>query len=247
MLRSMIALAVAVVSAVPAAAQEARTGRVAGTVVSAGNARGVAGMQIRFDTGERVVTDSRGRFEVEGLAWGERPVILVSSRCAITTATVVVSEVDRREYHLTLPQEIADRQREDMRARAEGIYMTADEIIATRSRRMIDVVRRVAPQMVGAPGVQPGDVSPVRGRNRATASGVTEPVLVVDGAVLGRGDRILSDLAPDEVAALEILKGAAGGWMYGSEGAGGVIRVWTKRGGAASSPVGPESCEVPGW
>jgi hypothetical protein len=243
----MIALAVAVVSAVPAAAQEARTGRVAGTVVSAGNARGVAGMQIRFDTGERVVTDSRGRFEVEGLAWGERPVILVSSRCSITTATVVVSEVDRREYHLTLPQEIADRQREDMRARAEGIYMTADEIMATRARRMIDVVRRVAPQMVGAPGVQPGDVSPVRGRNRSTASGVTEPVLVVDGAVLGRGDRILSDLAPGEVAALEILKGAAGGWMYGSEGAGGVIRVWTKRGGAASAPVGPESCEVPGW
>jgi hypothetical protein len=247
MLRSMIALAVAVVSAVPAAAQEARTGRVAGTVVSAGNARGVAGVQIRFDTGERVVTDSRGRFEVEGLAWGERPVILVSSRCSITTATVVVSEVDRREYHLTLPQEIADRQREDMRARAEGIYMTADEIMATRARRMIDVVRRVAPQMVGAPGVQPGDVSPVRGRNRSTASGVTEPVLVVDGAVLGRGDRILSDLAPGEVAALEILKGAAGGWMYGSEGAGGVIRVWTKRGGAASAPVGPESCEVPGW
>jgi hypothetical protein len=247
MLRSMIVLAVAAVSAVPAAAQEARTGRVAGTVVSGSNGRAVAGVQIRFDSGERVVTDSRGRFEVEGLAWGERPVILVSSRCAITTATVVVSEVDRREYHLTLPQEIAEMQREDMRARAEGIYMTADEIMATRARRMIDVVRRVAPQMVGAPGVQPGDVSPVRGRNRATASGVTEPVLVVDGAVLGRGDRILSDLAPGEVAAMEILKGAAGGWMYGSEGAGGVIRVWTKRGGAASAPVGPESCEVPGW
>jgi hypothetical protein len=247
MLRSMIALAVAAVSAVPAAAQEARTGRVAGTVVSGSNGRAVAGVQIRFDSGERVVTDSRGRFEVDGLAWGERPVILVSSRCAITTATVVVSEADRREYHLTLPQEIAEMQREDMRARAEGIYMTADEIMATRARRMIDVVRRVAPQMVGAPGVQPGDVSPVRGRNRATASGVTEPVLVVDGAVLGRGDRILSDLAPGEVAAMEILKGAAGGWMYGSEGAGGVIRVWTKRGGAASAPVGPESCEVPGW
>ena len=111
----------------------------------------------------------------------------------------------------------------------------------------------------GDPGEQPvrcdvGDSgglgdrpAPVRGRNRATASGVTEPVLVVDGAVLGRGDRILSDLAPGEVAALEILKGAAGGWMYGSVGAGGVIRVWTKRGGAASAPVGPESCVVPGW
>ena len=202
MLCFLIALALAVLSALPASAQDAKTGRVAGTVVSGGSGRGIAGVQIRFDTGQRVVTDSKGRFEVEGLAWGERPVILVSSRCAVTTATVVVSETDRREYHLTLPQEIADRQREDMRARAEGIYMTADEIIATRSRRMIDVVRRVAPQMVGAPG---------------------------------------------EVAAHEILKGAAGGWMYGSEGAGGVIRVWTKRGGAASAPVGPESCEVPGW
>lgn len=247
MLRSLIALAIAALSAFPARAQETRTGRVSGLVVSGEDGRGVAGVQIRFDTGQRVVTDSKGRFEVDGLAWGERPVVLVSSRCAVTTAAVVVSEVDHREYHLTLPREIADRQRDDMRARAEGIYMTADEIMATRSRRMIDVVRRVAPQMVGGPGVQPGEVSPVRGRNRATASGVTEPVLVIDGAVLGRGDRILSDLAPDEVAALEILKGAAGGWMYGSEGAGGVIRVWTKRGGAASSPVGPESCEIPGW
>jgi hypothetical protein len=32
----------------------------------------------------------------------------------------------------------------------------------------------------------------------------------------------------------------------GSQGAGGVIRVWRKRGGAASTPAGPEACEVPG-
>jgi hypothetical protein len=66
--------------------------------MSGGGGRGIAGVQIRFDTGQRVVTDSKGRFEVEGLAWGERPVILVSSRCAVTSATVVVSETDRRLY-----------------------------------------------------------------------------------------------------------------------------------------------------
>ena len=105
MLCFLIALALAVLSALPASAQDAKTGRVAGTVVSGGSGR-----------------------------------------------------TDRCEYHLTLPQEIADRQRDDMSACAEGIHMTADEIIATRARRMIDVVRGgaasspVGPESCEVPG-----------------------------------------------------------------------------------------------
>lgn len=247
MLRILMAIALFAVVNPPVAGQETRTGRLAGLVVSARDSRPLEGVQIRFRTGERVKSDSRGRFEIEGLTFGEHPIILVSSRCIVTAASVIVSEVDRREYHLTLPAGIADQQREDMRARAEGTFLTADDISKIRARRVIDVVRRVAPDMVGGPGVQPGDVSSVRGRNRATMTGVTQPVIVVDDAVLGRGDRILSDLSPDEVAAIEILKGAAGGWMYGSEGSGGVIRVWTRRGAGAAAPTGPDSCEVPGW
>ena len=51
----------------------------------------------------------------------------------------------------------------------------------------------------------------------------------------GAGEDRLSDLNPDEIERVEVLKGPAAATLYGSEASGGVIQVFTKRGRNNSS------------
>jgi TonB-dependent starch-binding outer membrane protein SusC len=100
-----------------------------------------------------------------------------------------------------------------------------------------------------APGVQitaangiPG--SPVRVviRGISSISAGSEPLYVVDGIPITTGDfspgnlgsrtNALSDINPNEIETMDILKDAAATAIYGSRGANGVILITTKRGKA---------------
>lgn len=52
----------------------------------------------------------------------------------------------------------------------------------------------------------------------------------------GAGEDRLSDLSPDEIDRVEVLKGPAAATLYGSEASGGVIQIFTKR-GRSNSPA----------
>jgi TonB-dependent SusC/RagA subfamily outer membrane receptor len=52
----------------------------------------------------------------------------------------------------------------------------------------------------------------------------------------GTGEDRLSDLNPDDIDHIEVLKGAAAATLYGSEASNGVIQIFTKRGKAESAP-----------
>ena len=52
----------------------------------------------------------------------------------------------------------------------------------------------------------------------------------------GAGEDRLSDLNPDEIDRVEVLKGPAASTLYGSEASGGVIQIFTKR-GRSNSPA----------
>lgn len=52
----------------------------------------------------------------------------------------------------------------------------------------------------------------------------------------GAGEDRLSDLNPDEIERVEVLKGAAAATLYGSEASNGVIQIFTKRGRSNTSP-----------
>ena len=51
----------------------------------------------------------------------------------------------------------------------------------------------------------------------------------------GAGEDRLSDLSPDEIDRIEVIKGPAAATLYGSEASGGVIQVFTKRGRSNSA------------
>ena len=85
-----------------------------------------------------------------------------------------------------------------------------------------------------APGVEvlsggnrPGQAVSVRIRGRRSFNAGNEPLYVVDGIPLS-GD--ISDINPQDIESMEILKDASSTAIYGSRGANGVVIITTKRG-----------------
>jgi len=66
-------------------------------------------------------------------------------------------------------------------------------------------------------------------RGAKSMFGNVAPLIVVDGFLTGLG---LSDLNPQDIESIEVVKGAAGVALYGTRAEGGVIQVITKRGKA---------------
>lgn len=78
-------------------------------------------------------------------------------------------------------------------------------------------------QASGSPGTAPS----IRLRGATSIADRQDPLIVVDGTIL-RGD--LADLSSEDIERVEIAKGPATSALYGSEGAAGVILVYTRRG-----------------
>ncbi len=77
-----------------------------------------------------------------------------------------------------------------------------------------------------APGTgRPGTRGGVVIRGQASVNGVTSPLWVIDGVIVGYSP---GDLNPDDIANLTVLKDAASTSIYGSQGANGVVVVTTK-------------------
>lgn len=74
-------------------------------------------------------------------------------------------------------------------------------------------------------GAVPGQTILVRGRNSITAN--NDPLIIVDGIPYGGS---LTDVNPNDVKSIEVLKDASAAAIYGSRGANGVILVTTKEG-----------------
>jgi TonB-linked SusC/RagA family outer membrane protein len=75
----------------------------------------------------------------------------------------------------------------------------------------------------------------IRGEN--TITGVTEPLVVIDGVVGGR----LRDINPADIQSIDILKDASSTAIYGSRGANGVIIITSKKGRSGKAKISIDS------
>jgi len=64
-------------------------------------------------------------------------------------------------------------------------------------------------------------------RGAKSIEGNIEPLIVVDGFVTGLK---LSDISPNDIESIEVVKGAAASALYGTRGEGGIIQILTKKG-----------------
>lgn len=95
----------------------------------------------------------------------------------------------------------------------------------------------VRPENPTAPLIQElddGEGLPTRLRVREHAEG--EPIVYVDGVRL-EGRAAMTDLNPDAIGRIEIIKGGAAERLFGSDAAAGVIQIFLKEGVAPRRPV----------
>jgi TonB-linked SusC/RagA family outer membrane protein len=84
-------------------------------------------------------------------------------------------------------------------------------------------------------GAAPNEVIMIRGRNSILAD--NSPLIILDGVPYGGK---ISDISPNDVASIEILKDASAAAIYGSRGANGVILVTTKNGAVGKAKLSYE-------
>ncbi|WP_144604070.1 SusC/RagA family TonB-linked outer membrane protein [Algoriphagus algorifonticola] len=107
---------------------------------------------------------------------------------------------------------------------------------------------RAAGVLVNSSSGTPGGAISINVRGTASISASNEPLYVVDGmpiysgntSSLGRGGQttnVLSQINPNDIESIEVLKDAASAAIYGSRGANGVVLITTKRGKAGKAQV----------
>ena len=74
---------------------------------------------------------------------------------------------------------------------------------------------------------QPGGEVAIRLRGATSISGRQDPLYIIDGVITPYG---LADVAAEDIEKIEVIKGAAASSLYGSNGANGVVQIFTKRG-----------------
>ena len=114
----------------------------------------------------------------------------------------------------------------------------AEQIGIVQTSSTIDAVKgQIAGVDIQAGGGRPGQTSSVRIRGRRSITASNDPLYVVDGIPLIDGSESMSDINPQDIASMQILKDAAATAVYGSRGANGVILVTTNRGKVGKTQI----------
>lgn len=87
---------------------------------------------------------------------------------------------------------------------------------------------KVAGLRVNRVSGQPGQGAFFQIRSANSISNGQQPLIIVDGTYLNGST--LADINPEDIEKIEVLKGAAGASLFGSQAANGVIQIFTKRG-----------------
>jgi TonB-linked SusC/RagA family outer membrane protein len=105
--------------------------------------------------------------------------------------------------------------------------VSSKELLSTPAANVTQAIAGKIPGVIttqasGAPGM---DDAKINIRGRATFAGDGAPLVMVDGV-----EREFSQVAPDDIESISVLKDASATAVYGVRGANGVILVTTKRG-----------------
>ena len=202
---------------------------IAGTVTDAkGNALAGATVTVK-GAKNAIVTDQNGRFSLKGVA--DNAVLQISFSGFITeeVAAKNAKTITLREQVNQLTDVVVigygTAKKKDLTGAVAQVKAT--QLENENPRSVQDMLRGNAPGLdVGFNASAKGGGSlQVRGRASLTAS--TSPLIVVDG-VIYPGD--LSDINPNDIQTIDVLKDASSAAVFGARSANGVILVNTKRG-----------------
>ena len=204
--------------------------QITGTVVDSETGEPLIGVAVRVpDTSIGVLTDDDGKFAISLPANQKN---LSFSYMGMKPATLTARD------GMKVLLETETKAMDEVIVVAFG---TAKKSAFTGSAKVVDAeelsksqVTSVTNALAGAvPGVQltsangsPGSTSTIRIRGFGSLNAGKDPLIIVDGAPYS-GD--LSNLNPNDVESMTVLKDAASNALYGARGANGVIMITTKK------------------
>jgi TonB-linked SusC/RagA family outer membrane protein len=234
-------------------------GTVRGTVVDSTTQQPIGGAQVQLvGTNRTTFTDASGVYRFAGVPAGSATVRIQKIGFAQQTATVTVSDngtasadVLMRSVIPTLSQVVVVGYGSSNRSEVTGALTT----VAASDIRNTPIAGIDAALQGKAAGVQvtqnagnPGNGISVRVRGAASLTANNQPLFVVDGVPVQTGDfsqvgfggqdlTAVTNLNPDEIESITILKDAASAGIYGSRASNGVVMITTKRGIAGNNRI----------
>jgi TonB-dependent starch-binding outer membrane protein SusC len=184
------------------------------------------------NTSAGTTTDADGSFSV---SVGSNDAVLVFSFIGYSTQEVAVNGRTRVDVTLAASVESLD----EVIVIGYGTQKKSDitgsvASVTSESLREVPVANvqnalqgRAAGVEVQRIGSTPGSSAQIRIRGERSVSGSNDPLIVLDGIPY---QGTLSDINPDDITSIEVLKDASATAIYGSRGANGVILISTKRG-----------------
>src|SRR5512132_4043680 len=235
---------------------QAQTGRVAGQVTDSANARPITGVQITVMDGGRVQTSARtdadgrytlanvgGEVRLRARAVGYAPRVVVVVRAGET----VTANFALAMRSVQLDQVVVTGTGGAVERRAVGNVVetiNAESVMQSAARRSVEqLIGARPPRVIVLPSTgQIGTGAQLRIRSVGSLSLGTDPIVYVDGVRMdadpsrgpaqrgGAGASRLNDINPEDIEAVEIIKGPAAATLYGTEASNGVVQIITKRG-----------------
>ena len=178
----------------------------------------------------QTITDIDGKYELNAPAGAILQISFIGYKTVEIAATTSEQTIKLHEDTETLDEVVVVGYGVQKKESLTGAMSTLKE------NRLKDVTTPTVENMLNgkvsgvyvAPGSgQPGSNGAVQIRGRATLSGSTSPLWVIDGVIVGEDPGVLN---PSDIENMTILKDAASTAIYGSQGANGVIIVTTKMG-----------------
>lgn len=242
----------------PAVLEAQERGTIVGLVVEQNTSRPIAGVEVVVTgVGTSVFTNADGRFTVSVPRGTHTLRISVIGYRQVTRGVTVGAEpadvtIELESDPLRLDELVVTGYGTQLRRHVTGAIssLRPDEVPTARNAPATSVNQLMQGRMPGVLVVQnsgvPGSAITVRVRGSSSLSAGNEPLYVVDGVPVTRGDPsalnlgfggqgtdAISDLSGLEIESIEVLKDASAAAIYGSRASNGVVLITTKRGTAA--------------
>ncbi len=252
-------LAAAVLIGTVQAPLAAQTGTVTGTVRSATNGQPIPGAQVAIpELNIGVLANNVGRYLLPNVGAGTHTVQVQyigyttsTAEVTVTAGDAAIQDFELRSEAISLEGVIVTGTAGAARRREIGNSVSQLNEEAFQSAPISNVADILQGRALGVTvldnGGQVGAGSTIKLRGNNSVSFSNSPLVYVDGVRIRERGLIHSDEAnqqtnpfddinPADIERIETIKGAAATTLYGTEAAGGVIQIFTKR-GVAGAPA----------
>ncbi len=111
---------------------------------------------------------------------------------------------------------------------AVGVVNEEQLQIAPSATALGSLQGKIAGVEVFSSNGMPGTAPQIKLRGATSITGSQDPLVVIDGTISSLNS--MADVSSEDIERVEVVKGAAASSLYGSNGANGVIQIFTKRG-----------------